>query len=178
MNSLKKYLFNQVDVCLLIIFLGLASSLALIGAYISQYIFGYQPCILCLYQRVPFFIVLGFVALSFLSKSDKFLKIVLYLCLAVIALNFLIAFYHVGVEFKIFVGLSGCSGASNLNSFSDLESLRSALENQPAVKCDEPQFYFLGLTMAFWNMIYCLFLFILVAFIHLKSRQNSVKKIK
>ncbi len=143
---------------LLIILLGLASLSAIIMAYISQYIFLYQPCQLCLYQRVPFFIVIGLSILSLFLQKNNFLQIILYFCIAILLINFAIAFYHVGVEYKIFSGFSSCSGNSNLNKIDNLYDLQQALTKQPMVKCDEPQFYFLGLTMAFWNMIYCLIL--------------------
>ena len=36
----------------------LASFVALISAYISQYIFGFEPCVLCYHQRKPFFVII------------------------------------------------------------------------------------------------------------------------
>ncbi len=162
---------------LLTINLAIFSIFALVGAYISQYVFGFQPCILCLYQRVPFFLVIGLALLLFWIKSEKLLKIIFFICIAVLAINAFIAFYHVGVEFKFFKGFSGCSGG-NLNQITNLEDLQKALAKQPSVKCDEPQFYFLGLTMAFWNMLFCLFLVGSSILVYLQNSQNIVKNRK
>ena len=45
-------LINKIkqDVYLLIF---VASSLAIIGAYVAEFVFHLQPCILCIYQRIP-----------------------------------------------------------------------------------------------------------------------------
>lgn len=155
-----------------LILLFCAASSALIFAYISQYFFGLQPCELCYYQRVPFFLIIIIVAASLTFK--KLHKLTLPLCLMMLLINAAIAFYHVGVEQKIFAGLSSCS--SNLNSFNDIEELRQALIESKAVRCDEPQFIFLNLSMAAWNLIYCAALASYLIF-NLKSRTNIFRAI-
>ncbi len=145
-NSLKR----------LLIFLLLSSTIALLFAYISQFIFNYQPCILCLYERKPFFAIIALTALALLFfKTKKFQKIAFYFCIIFLIINAGIAFYHVGVEQKIFQGPSTCS-SQNLDEITDLEELKNALLATKAVRCDEPQFFFLNLSMAAWNLIYCL----------------------
>lgn len=156
---MKKFTLNN-----LLIFLFLASALALISAYISQYYFDYQPCILCLYQRKPFFIIIAIVLFSLaFFKSKKSKKIAVILCALALLINSVIAIYHVGVEQKIYKGLNSCH-AENLNEIEDLENLKLALESAKTVRCDEPQLFFLGLTMAAWNIIFCLFLFLVILF--------------
>ena len=151
---LKKLSLNHI-----LFFLLIASTTALIAAYISQYVFDYQPCILCLYQRKPFFAIILLAASALLfSKHLKAKKIIFFLCLSLLATNFAIAFYHSGVEQKIFQGLSTCSSES-LNDFENIADLEAALANTKAARCDQPSFFFLGLTMAAWNMIFCLALF-------------------
>jgi disulfide bond formation protein DsbB len=106
-----------------LIFLLLASALALTGAYVSQYFFDYQPCILCYYQRIPFFVVIGLtiLALTFFS-SQKFAKIIFITCLAALIANVAIASYNVGVEKKIFSGPTTCSD-KKLDEAQNLEEL-------------------------------------------------------
>ncbi len=62
--------------------LGGISVAALVAALISQYGFGMQPCELCLYQRIPFAVVillsvLGLVALKVMGKQYAVFNIVL-----------------------------------------------------------------------------------------------------
>ena len=170
---MKNFLERKPTLESILVILAGASFVALLGAYISQYVFGYQPCVLCLYQRVPFFVVIGLVLFSLVLKTNRALKIIIVLSLAALIVNVGIAFYHVGVENKIFSGFSGCSGAGDLNNISNVDDLKQALIEQPSVKCDEPQFYFLGLTMAFWNMLYCLALFGATIFAMKKAKLSS-----
>lgn len=162
---------SQIFLLLLI-----SSFAALVGAYISQYIFDYQPCILCLYQRKPFFAIIAISAAAlFFAKSTKWQKLLFFSCLALLAINFTIASYHVGVEKKIFRGPTTCS-STNLNDITDLQELEAALKETKAIRCDEPSFFFLGLTMAAWNSIFCLGLLITLAALYKKT--DSAKNIK
>jgi len=144
-----------------LIFLALASIFGLTFAYISQYVFGYEPCILCLYQRKPFFAIIAaaLIGVAFF-KSEKSRKITFFICIALLAINCSIAFYHVGVEQKIFAGPTTCSSSTNLNDITDLAELEAAFMKTKAIRCDEPTFFLLGLSMAVWNFIFCLFLII------------------
>ena len=159
----------------LLIFLLSLSTLALISAYISQFAFNYQPCILCLYQRVPFFII-SILAVSTLlfAKQKKWQNAIIFSCIALLFINSVIAFYHVGVEKKFFKGFSGCS-AANLDKIDNLENLKTAIMTQNLVRCDEPQFVFLSLSMAAWNLIYCTTtaLIILLIYRNIRTRNSG-----
>lgn len=145
-----------------LIFLLISATIALLGAYISQYFFDLQPCILCLYQRKPFWLIIA-ISISALAffKNNKSQKFSVILCASLLTINCGIALYHSAVEHKIVEGPHTCS-AENLNDFDNIEDLRNALINTKAVRCDEPEFFFLNLTMANWNFIYCLVLLIIV----------------
>jgi disulfide bond formation protein DsbB len=146
-----------------LIFLARASIFGLTFAYISQYFFGHEPCILCLYQRKPFFAIIAATLLCFaFFKSEKSQKITFFLCIALLAINCAIAFYHIGVEQKIFAGPTTCS-SDNLNEITDLAALEAALAKTKAVRCDQPTFFLPGFSMAVWNFIFCLGLIILSA---------------
>ncbi len=154
-NFVKNYLFLAL----------FSSLLALISAYISQYIFGFEPCVLCFHQRKPFFIIIV-ISLIFLliKKLKNYQKIGAILCALAFLINAGIAFYHSGVELKIFAGPDSCS-SSNFDNINNVEQLRIAMLATKAIRCDEPQFYFLNLTMANWNFIYCIFLLIILIFV-------------
>jgi disulfide bond formation protein DsbB len=154
-NLAKNYLFLAL----------FASFVALISAYISQYIFGFEPCILCYHQRKPFFIII-IISLFFLliKKLKNYQKIGAILCALAFLINAGIAFYHSGVEIKIFAGPDSCS-SKNFDNIDDVEQLRIAMLATKAIRCDEPQFYFLNLTMANWNLIYCIGLFLFLIFL-------------
>ncbi len=160
----------------IIFFLLTTSFLALFLAYISQYIFGFEPCILCIYQRIPFFTIFFLSVIILFLKQKKIYKFYILLSLLALLINILLAFYHSGVEKKIFVGPANCS-SSNLNSAESLEELEKIILKTKAVRCDEPQFYVLKLSMANWNLIYCLVIFILLSKSILTKNQNNAKAI-
>jgi disulfide bond formation protein DsbB len=161
----------------LLVLLLLYSSIALIAAYISQFGFDYQPCILCFYQRKPFFavIALAAIALTFF-KSEKSQKIAFFFCIFFLLINFGIASYHVGVEQKIFQGPTTCS-SENLEGLDNLEDLKNALLHTKAVRCDTPSFVLLGLSMAAWNALYCLGLVVIsLLLFNCKGDLNFLRK--
>ena len=165
-------MFKKIKNKNLLILLFASSAFALILAYISQYIFGLEPCILCLDQRKPFFAIIATSALTLTYfKSEKSKKNALYLCTILLVINFALATYHSGVEKKIFRGPTTCS-SQNLNEIDNIEDLKIALNETKVIRCDEPSFFFLGLSMANWNALYCLMLISYIAFIRIKRRST------
>jgi disulfide bond formation protein DsbB len=173
---LQKFYDQKNFLFLVLTFLLASSSLALCLAYISQYIFNYQPCILCLYQRIPFFIIVFLSAIGLaIYRKIKIAKIIFLFCLAMLFFNAIIAFYHSGVEYKIFKGFSGCN-AQDLSSVKNIEELRKIIEKTNSVKCDEPQLFVLGLSMAEWNFIFCLGLFIFLNLLNfIFTKRSKIK---
>lgn len=143
----------KIDLKFKLIFLLLASITALSGAYISQYVFGLLPCPLCLYQRIPFFLVIFLTLLAiFAVKEEKSQKNILKIALLALIFNGFLAAYHVGVEQGLFV-FDKC--ADDISNALTLEELKQQILQKVAVRCDEPQFILFGLSMAAWNVIYC-----------------------
>lgn len=143
----------------------LLSFLPLLIAYVLEYGFGMEPCNLCIYQRIPFFIIL-FLALFpiFFLKSLKIKNYIIYLVLLLLLGNMILASYHVGVERHIFELPASCSGA-NLLDMNNIDELTEIIMGKKAVKCDEPTFEIFGITMATMNALYCLFAITLICLV-------------
>lgn len=80
-------------------FILLCSLIALATSFLAQYSWGYQPCLLCKLQRLPY-LFLGVVstwAIIF-PKSRKWLSFIL---LIVIAMGLLLSLYHLGIQLGI-----------------------------------------------------------------------------
>lgn len=137
------------------IILILYSITALAFAYISEHAFGLLPCILCIYQRIPYFVVIAFGLISLMLKGKAHLIFV-----ALCGLTFLtgagIAAYHVGVEHGKFQMEDGCQSTDPVPS--SLEEMRNQIIGKPAAACDKPQFVFLGISMAGWNFFFSSFI--------------------
>lgn len=135
------------------------SAISLSAAFIAQYGYGLAPCILCIYQRWPFAVV---IALSLaglgLRKKPRTSRIVT----ALISLTFLanagIAFYHTGVERKWWPSfLEGCAIPKIEGNITDV---LAQIQAAPVVRCDEIPWTdpILGLSMANYNVMLCLVL--------------------
>ena len=139
--------------------LGAISLSMILFVLISEYVFGFAPCYLCLIERYPHILVaITSVWLIFFKTHNFFLYPVNTL---VMALSIILASYHVGVEQSIFQGLQSCS-SSNLSLVSEknAEALLKDILNTSVVRCNEIKWSFMSLSMATWNLILSIALFI------------------
>lgn len=123
---------------------------ALATAYTAQFGFGLEPCILCLYQRVPFAlsIVLGLVGLW----RPAWLVGVFTLATILFAVNTSIAVYHVGVEQHWWTSAVGCGG--KLVTQVSPADLMASLTTKPAKSCDDVDWTMFGISIAGWNIVF------------------------
>ena len=139
--------------------LGAISLSMILFALISEYVFGFAPCSLCLIQRYPHILVaVTSVWLIFFRTHNVFLYPVNTL---VMASSIILASFHVGVEQSIFQGPQSCS-SSNLPLVSEksAEVLLKEILNTSIIRCNEVTWSFMGLSMATWNLILSIALFI------------------
>lgn len=129
--------------------LGAVATAALIFALVMQYHFGLAPCVLCIYQRVPYALVVA-VALAVAVTRDRFAVPALFGMGTLFMIGAGIAVFHTGVEQQWWEGTASC-GVPRLDA-SDLETLRQQIMNMPAARCDQIAWVFLGLSMATWNV--------------------------
>lgn len=128
---------------------GLFSATVLAYAVYTQLFQGLHPCHLCILQRWPYAAIAA-LALIPLVRYDL-ARFVLFGVAAAFMVNTGIAFYHIGVEFKWWIS-GACSGVDMTGT---VEDILARIQNAPVTKCDEVQWRFLGLSMAFWNMLIC-----------------------
>ena len=139
--------------------LGTISMSMILFALISEYVFGFTPCSLCLIQRYPHMLVaITSIWLVFFRTHNLFMY---PLNTLVMAFSIILASYHVGVEQGIFEGPQSCS-SSNLSSVSEksAEALLEEILNASVVRCNEVTWSFMGLSMATWHLILSIALFI------------------
>lgn len=131
-------------------------------AYTAELGFGYEPCVLCIYQRVPYGIVavLGFAGL-FLS-APAFRHHLLLIASLAFAIGSGIAFYHVGVEQTWWISAAPC-GAGGTEA-ATTESFMAALQQKPEKSCGDIDWTLFGISMATYNVAVSL-AFAILAFI-------------
>ncbi len=145
---------------------------ALAAAFTAQYGFGLEPCILCLYQRVPYALALGLGLIGVFALRPAGLQPLLVL---VAGLAFLvgagIAGYHVGVEQHWWAGTASCT-APDFNANLSLEQLQRQLDEAASfVPCDQVAWSLFGISMAGYNLLASLVL--AVVFLMTAARLRS-----
>ncbi len=129
-----------------------ASVGALAAAYIAEFVFGLEPCILCLYQRVPYAAagILAILALGLPPRSGVRTASVA-LCGAVFLAGAGVAVYHVGVEQHWWTGTAACAGA--LPAEMTVEALTAQLAAKPPKPCDQVDWTLFGISFAGYNLM-------------------------
>lgn len=130
-----------------------AAVLSLGSALASQYVWGLQPCILCLYQRWPWGIVAGLGILG-LVLSRRARAAVVALAAVALAVGTGIAVFHVGVEQAWWEGPAACAADFEFSAGASPADMRAQLLAAPLVRCDVPAFTLFGVSMAGYNALF------------------------
>lgn len=131
--------------------IAVASLGALAFAFIMQYGFDVQPCVLCLWQRVPFGLAAALAASALAMRPyDARAKILLLLCAAAFLANTGLAVFHTGVERHWWEGTRGCA-ITPLHG-ATIEDWKQQIMRVATGHCDQISWTFLGLSMANWNI--------------------------
>lgn len=133
----------------------------ILTALAFEHIGGYAPCPLCLMQRYAYYaaIPLLFVAMAVASELPRLAAGIFGIVALAFLSNAALAVYHAGAEWKFWPGPDTCATAQSLPT--NASDLLGSLAQTQVVRCDEPAFVFLGLSMAGWNVIASLFVFAL-----------------
>jgi disulfide bond formation protein DsbB len=125
---------------------------ALATAFTGQFAFGLDPCILCLYQRVPYLFVAVVSAIGIaLPLAEHQRRWLLGLSGLMFATGAALGVYHVGIEQHWWSSsIPGCVGAPV--SQMSLDDLRAGIL-VPLRSCDQVDWRLLGLSLAAWNVL-------------------------
>ena len=120
------------------------------AALFMQFVVGVQPCVLCLYQRIPYVLVglLGLTALVFGRRRRLRVALLVLIGLAMLV-DCGTAVFHVGVENHWWEGTPSCGAPAPAASEEDLR--RQLLEG-PVVRCDEVSWSLFGISLAGYNI--------------------------
>jgi len=123
---------------------------ALAVAYYAEIIHSVEPCILCIYQRVPFALVIAFGLVGMFRPA--FLHWMLVLAGVAFLTGSGIATYHVGVEQHWWESACGGDLAGQMST----TNLMQQLSMKPVKSCDELEWALFEISMATYNVFYSL----------------------
>lgn len=126
----------------------------ILGAYYFEYVLHYQPCPLCLEQRIPYYVGIPLALVLALAAKFAAPRPVLIAGFAALALAMVVGAalgaYHAGVEWHLWAGPQECSGDP---SFGRTGSLLDQLNTVIVVRCDEAAWRLFGVSLAGYNVV-------------------------
>ena len=145
-------MYKKINLVLIIVLFALSASL--VAAYTIDYGFGYKPCRLCVYQRIPY--IISIVLLLNVLLIKKYIKTSLLILASVFLCSSILAFYHFGIEQGFFSESMICE-TKNISKDLSGEDLLKELKGN-TVSCKEVTLRFLGMSLATINTIFSLIL--------------------
>ena len=136
---------NKNNTLLLVFFI---SIIALISAYFIEYILGYQPCNLCLIERIPY--ALSIIIIFLIYKFKQFEKILIMLLILVFVFSFIVSIYHFGIE-QGYIKESLVCDLQNGSKILSKDELLKELQKK-TVSCKDVTFKLFGLSLTTFNI--------------------------
>jgi len=150
------------------------STATLLGALYFQFVLKLAPCPLCLEQRLPYHIVIPLsllMTIAAIVRAPRALLVVGFLAImAAMLCSAALGAYHAGVEWHWWPGPTECSGP--ISDFTVKGPLLDQLQSIYVVRCDEPTWRFLGLSLAGYNVLMSL-LIAAIAAVGLLTRKDA-----
>ena len=140
-------MLNNLHIKFYFLFIFFFSFSILIGALIIEYVYGADPCKLCIYERIPYLLSIFVCFCGYYFKNKKIFLIFLIMIFIGSAI---LSGYHFGIEKEIFAEFSGCMN-EDIRSL-DKDKILNSLQ-QPNPGCKNVNFRILGLSLATINFI-------------------------
>ena len=128
-----------------------AASIA--GALVFEAL-GYQPCELCLKERIPYYAAIPIGGLAFLFASRRqhnFSRAAFSGLTLIFTASAVLGAYHAGIEWGLWPGPQECSGV--LTHARSPEEFLAQLQSAKVVRCDTAAIRIIGLSLAGWNVV-------------------------
>ena len=139
----------------------------LLSAFYLEYFHDAFPCDLCITQRWFHALIISYSLIAILTLEKNFIAdelVLIGLSLTWIASS-IAGLYHFGIEMNFWTGPDGCSSSIDFSK----DTLKYLLNKSP-IKCDEVMFEIFGLSLAGWNAVASLFIFLLASILLFNKR--------
>lgn len=143
--------------------------LVILSALFIEFFLKVKPCILCIYQRYPYYIITFLSLIYFLKKDLKILLILLIILTSLVSI--ILSTYHVGIETGLIEETTSCKTSLNNNLSKD--AILKQLESNLASSCKEVNFKLFGFSLASINIILSLILTTIYYKIYLWMKKNA-----
>ena len=144
------------------------SFIALISAYFIEYILGYQPCNLCLIERIPYGLNIILIMIIFVLKKNENFFILLLILTSIFSLA--ISVYHYGIEQGFFKESAVCSVKDFTENMTKEDLLKQL--NKRYISCKDVTFRIFGLSLTSINIVISLLFIITLLKTYIKYEKN------
>lgn len=134
--------------------IAVVAALTVGGALVFEHGFGYVPCMLCLWERWPYYAgaVLALVAgLLARDSGDGAARLLLFAIAALFVGGAVLGVYHAGVEWGFWPGPSSCAGADAAPTSAG--DLMKQMSRTRIVPCDSAAWRLFGVSLAGYNAL-------------------------
>ena len=147
----------------------LISFVSIISAYFIEYGLGYQPCNLCLIERIPYGLTIFLITLNYFFKKNE--KFIILLLIITFLFSLVISIYHFGIEQGFFEESAVC-GVKNAIEIISKEELLKQLQ-QKTVSCKDVTFKIFGMSLTSINILISLIILIILIKIFMFYEKNK-----
>ena len=147
------------------------SCLILLSALIVEYVLGYQPCNLCIIERIPYGLAIIILILNHLFKKDQLFYTILLIL--VFSFSVIISVYHIGIE-QGFVEESTVCASQNIDLMTKEQILNTLKELN--ISCKNVAFRIFGLSLTTYNIFASILMLIISLKILSLNSNHDIKK--
>ena len=147
------------------------SCLILLSALIVEYVLGYQPCNLCIIERIPYGLAIIILILNHLFKKDQLFYTILLIL--VFSFSIIISVYHFGIE-QGFIEESTVCASQNIDLMTKEQILNSLKELN--ISCKNVAFRIFGLSLTTYNLFASVLMLIMSLKILSLTNNHDIKK--
>src|SRR3954464_13443213 len=135
--------WREAGVPILVFIGGLAT---ILGAWTAELVFGYQPCHLCLQERMPYYIglpiVAGAIVVALAGMPSRWVRLIMAVAGVVFAISVYLGINHAGIEWNLWPGPSDCSPTNALAGIHTTQDLLNSLNGKQIVPCNQATWRF------------------------------------
>ena len=153
---------------LLIKLIFLVSFFALISAFFIEYVLGYQPCNLCILERLPYLLAIIVILINY--KVNHFEKYFILLLTIIFLAGTILSLYHLGIEQGVIEESFVCDVKNGSNLLSKEEILKQLQEKN--VNCKDVTYKIFGLSLTSYNILLSLLITFSTTKIYLNYEKN------
>ena len=147
----------------------LISLVSIISAYFIEYGLGYQPCNLCLIERIPYGLTIFLITLNYFFKKNE--KFIILLLILTFLFSLIISTYHFGIEQGFFEESTVCGVKNTVEIITKEEILKQF--QQKTVSCKDVTFKIFGMSLTSINILMSLIILIILTKIFMSYEKNK-----